>query len=324
MPSKSAKRVGAQTALVTGGAGGIGHHLVASLREKGWRVRVVDNFSAGKRENLAKFSNDPDVEVIEMDVLDLEAIKKACKGIDFVWHLSANADIQKGTKETDLDLRQGPIATRNVLEAMRINDVKKIAFSSSSVIYGYPKVFPTPEDYAPLLPESLYGASKLACEGLISSWAYTFDFQGWVFRFANVVGPGATHGVIYDFINKLKRDPTRLEILGNGHQAKGYLWVTDCVESMIHCTKKSSGKVNAFNLAPTDTISVAEIGELVLELTGSKARIEYTGGERGWAGDIPQQKLSIEKLKATGYVPKYNSRESVRMAISVLKQELSG
>lgn len=285
---------------------------------------MVDNFSAGRHENLARFSNDPDVEVIEMDVLDLEGIKKACKGVDIVWHLSANADIQKGTNETDLDLRQGPVATRNVLEAMRTNGVKKIAFSSSSVIYGYPRVFPTPEDYAPLLPESLYGASKLACEGLISAFAYSFGFQGWLFRFANVVGPGATHGVIYDFINKLKRDPSRLEILGDGHQAKGYLWVTDCVDAMIHCTEKSAQPVNAFNLAPDDTIAVSEIGKLVIELTGSAARIEYTGGERGWAGDIPQQKLSIAKLKATGFTPKYSSRESVKMAIAVLQKELSG
>jgi UDP-glucose 4-epimerase len=323
MPGRTVKKAGARTALVTGGAGGIGHHLVASLREKGWHVRVVDNFSAGKRENLAKFAGDPEVEVIEMDVLDTESLKKAFRGVDFVWHLAANADIQKGTKETDLDLTQGPVATRSVLEAMRTNGVKKIAFSSSSVVYGYPKVFPTPEDYAPLFPESLYGGSKLGCEGLISAFAYTFDFQGWLFRFANVVGPGATHGVIYDFLNKLKRDPTRLEILGDGRQKKGYLWVTDCVEAMIHCTEKSSERVNAFNLAPVDTTSVAEIGKLVLEITGSKARIEYTGGERGWAGDVPVQNLSIEKLRKTGFIPKYSSTESVKMAIAVMQKDLS-
>jgi UDP-glucose 4-epimerase len=324
MSDRSGKPSSAPLAIVTGGAGGIGNHLVAALRKRRWRVRIVDNFSSGTRENLKRFEGDGDVEVVEMDVLDLDGLKKVLKGVDFVWHLSANPDIRKGTEFTDLDLQQGPVATRNVLEAMRANGVKKIAFSSSSVVYGYPKVFPTPEDYGPLLPESLYGASKLACEGLITAFSSTFGMKGWIFRFANIVGPGATHGVIYDFVMKLERDPTRLEILGDGKQAKGYMWVTDCVDAMIHCTEKTTKDVNVFNLAPDDTIAVSEIGKQVLEQAHSKARIEYTGGKRGWAGDIPQQRLDGSRLKATGFKLKYDSAETVRMAIKVTLEERQG
>lgn len=310
-------------ALVTGGAGGIGNHLVERLLKADWHVRVVDNFSSGTKENLARFASHDGFEAREIDMLDLKKLTHALERVDFVWHLSANPDIRKGTIQTDLDLQQGPVATRNLLESMRTHSVKGIAFSSSSVVYGFPKTFPTPEEYGPLLPESLYGASKLACEGLISSFCHTFGMKAWIFRFANVIGPGATHGVIYDFLMKLKRNPTRLEILGNGKQSKGYLWVTDCVEAMVHCTETASETVNVFNLAPGDHISVAQIGGLVLELRGSHARIEYTGGEKGWAGDVPQQRLAIDRLLNTGFKPRYNSEQAVRMAIEVLGKELA-
>ncbi len=310
-------------ALVTGGAGGIGNHLVGLLLEKGWHVRVVDNFSSGTRANLARFSGRKEFEFRELDVLDLDGLKGAMEGIDFVWHLAANPDIRKGIIETDLDLRQGPVATRNVLEAMRVRGTKGIAFSSSSTVYGFPRTFPTPEDYGPLLPESVYGGSKLACEGLISSFAHTYGMQGWIFRFANIIGPGATHGVIYDFIMKLKKDPTRLEVLGDGRQRKGYQWVTDCVGAMVHCTETANERVNVFNLAPEDTISVAEIARQVVDAWGGTARIEFTGGERGWAGDVPQQNLAIDRLRSTGFQSRYNSQEAVRKTIEVLRQELA-
>jgi UDP-glucose 4-epimerase len=317
-----AKRGRSGRALVTGGAGGIGGHLVAALRARDWSVRVVDNFSSGRKENLAAFREDPLVEVLRADVVDLPSIQRAFEGVDMVWHLSANPDVRRGVEETDLDLKQGAVGTRNVLEAMRKAKVARIAFSSSSVVYGHPKVFPTPEDYGPLLPESLYGASKLASEGLITAFCHTFGMRSWIFRFANIVGPGANHGVIYDLLQKLRRDPTRLEVLGDGKQRKGYLWVTDCVDGMITAVDKADAAVNVFNLAPDDTISVAEIAQRVIDLTGSPAKIHYTGGARGWPGDVPVQQLSTERIRALGFHPRYGSKEVVDKSIRVLHAEL--
>ena len=311
-------------ALVTGGAGGIGSHLVQGLRERGWTVRVLDNFSSGRRENLRRYAGDPRVEVVEGNVGDPRAVRDALAEVDFVWHLSANPDIRRGTRETDLDLIQGPVALRTLLEEMRVAGIRDVAFSSSSVVYGNPRVFPTPEDYGPLLPESLYGASKLACEGLLSAFAHTFGFRTWIFRFANVVGPGATHGVVYDFLEKLRKDPTRLEILGDGRQSKGYLWVTDCVDGMILATERAREPVNVFNLAPEDTVSVAEIGRIVLKETGSTARVEFTGGARGWPGDIPQQRLATDRMKSLGFSARYTSAEVIRMTVQALLKETRG
>lgn len=313
----------AKWALVTGGAGGIGAFLVLALRKKGWSVRVLDNLSSGKLANLAAVREDPQVEVVRQDVTDLAALLPHFKGVEFVWHLSANPDVRRGGQETDLDLRQGTVATRNVLEAMRQHHVEKIAFSSSSVVYGHPKVFPTPEDYGPLHPESLYGASKLASEALITAFCHSFGLRSWIFRFANVVGPGATHGVIYDFLLKLQRTPDRLEVLGDGRQSKGYLWVEDCVDAMVFATEHADQRINVFNLAPEDQISVAEIARRVVDLTGAKARVEFTGGERGWPGDVPVQLLSVARLKALGFSAKYSSGEVVDKAIRTLHAELS-
>lgn len=316
------KRGAAGQALVTGGAGGIGGHLVRALRSRGWSVRVVDNFSSGRMDNLTGLEKDPQVEVVRADVVDLPSILPAFEGIDLVWHLSANPDVRRGVEETDLDLQQGTLGTRNVLEAMRRKGVAKIAFSSSSVVYGHPKVFPTPEDYGPLFPESLYGASKLASEGLISAFGHSFGIQSWIFRFANVVGPGANHGVIFDFLQKLRKDPTRLEVLGDGKQRKGYLWVTDCVEGMLLATEKATEKVNVFNLAPEDTISVAEIAQRVLDLTHTPAKIHYTGGARGWPGDVPVQQLATARIRALGFHAKYGSKEVVDQSILALHASL--
>ncbi len=301
--------------LVTGGAGGIGIHLVERLARDGARVRVLDNFSSGTRGNLPLLQKLPSVEILEGDVKDPGVLRKALEGVDFVWHLAANPDIRKGTVETDLDLKEGPVAIRLLLETMRTMGVKDMAFSSSSVVYGFPKVLPTPEDYGPLLPESLYAASKLGSEALLSAFVHTFGMRGWIFRFANIVGPGATHGVIYDFVAKLRKDPGRLEVLGDGRQSKGYLWVTDCVDAMLHCVEHAQEPINVFNLAPGDRIPVSEIAQLVVAAMGGQARIEYTGGSRGWAGDVPQQLLSIEKIRATGFRNRYSSREAVEMQI---------
>ena len=218
--------------LVTGGAGFIGSHLVDALVQGGKSVRVLDNFSSGRMEFLSHHDDSGLVEVVKADLLDPDAVRQAMVGVDIVHHMAANPDIRLGTTVTDTDLKQGTVATYNVLEAMRIEDVGQISFSSSSAVYGEADVMPTPETYGPIKPISLYGASKLASEALITAWCGTFGAKSWVHRFANIVGPRGTHGVIYDFIHKLKIDSSRLEVLGNGMQEKSYMSAHDL--SLIH------------------------------------------------------------------------------------------
>ena len=307
--------------LVTGGAGFIGSHLVDHLVARGDRVSVYDNMSSGRAEFLAHHGDA--VQFIQGDLLDLDATVAAMEGIELVFHLAANPDIRLGTRVTDTDLKQGTIATYNVLEAMRRAEVKHIAFASSSVVYGEAAEMPTPETYGPLFPISLYGASKLGSEALITSWVGTFGLKAWLFRFANIVGARGTHGVIFDFIHKLKADPSRLEVLGNGRQEKSYMEVVDCAQAMIHLTETTDEAVNCFNLGTHDTCSVRRIAEIVIEETGFKnVSIEYTGGDRGWAGDVPKTMLDPARLYASGFEPNYNSEESIRHTATTLIQEI--
>ena len=310
-------------ALVTGGAGFIGSHLIDALIASGYQVRVIDNLSSGKLEFIQAHIDSGNLEFQEGDLTSLLDVKIATKGVDCVFHLAANPDIRLGTKITDTDLKQGTIATYNLLESMRINGVKKIAFASSSVVYGEDAPLPTSESYGPCLPISLYGASKLACEGLITSWAGTFDFQAWIFRFANIIGERGTHGVIFDFIHKLKNDNSQLEVLGNGLQEKSYMEVKECVNAILHIYDTQNKQINLFNLGSHDTCSVKRIAEIVTEETGNKdAKIEYTGGSRGWAGDIPRARLGIEKMLSTGYAVEYNSEDAVRHTARALIEEI--
>ncbi len=307
--------------LVTGGAGFIGSHLVDCLADRGDNVTVFDNMSSGRIDFLSHHGDK--VRLIEGDLLDLDAVKNAMEGVDLVFHLAANPDIRLGTRITDTDLKQGTVATYNVLEAMRVCGVEKIAFSSSSVVYGEASEMPTPESYGPLFPISLYGASKLGSEALITSWVGTFGLKAWLFRFANIVGTRGTHGVIFDFIHKLKADSSRLEVLGNGRQEKSYMEVIDCARAMVHLTEKTSQSVNCFNLGTHDTCSVRRIAEIVVEETGFKhVNIEYTGGDRGWAGDVPKTMLDPNKLYSTGFTPRYNSEESIRHTAKALIEEI--
>ena len=309
--------------LVTGGAGFIGSHLVDALVAKGLQVRVLDNFSSGREEFLEHHSNTNNVEIVRADLLDLNEVKKAMSGIHTVHHLAANPDIRLGTEITDTDLQQGTIATYNVLEAMRHNNVKRISFASSSAIYGEASIMPTPETYGPALPISLYGASKLASEALISSWCGTFGGEAWINRFANIVGPRGTHGVIFDFIHKLKKDPSRLEVLGNGRQEKSYMSAEDCVRAMVHLVDNTEQKVNLYNLGTGDTCSVRRIAEIVVEESGFKdVSIEYTGGDRGWAGDVPKTSLDVEYLFSTGFAPKMQSEDAIRYTVKELIKEI--
>ena len=309
--------------LVTGGAGFIGSHLVDALVEQGKKVRVIDNFSSGREEFLAHHEGGGAVEVCRGDLLDRESVIAAMEGIETVHHLAANPDIRLGTEVTDTDLKQGTVATYNVLEAMRVSGVGRISFASSSAVYGEAGVMPTPEDYGPVMPISLYGASKLASEALITAWAGTFGAQGFIHRFANIVGPRGTHGVIFDFIHKLKRDPSRLEVLGDGNQEKSYMSAHDCVQSMIHVISLGDEGTVLNNLGTGDTCSVSRIAEIVIEESGLEGvSIDYTGGKRGWAGDVPKTYLDVTKLLGSGFEPTSMSEQAVRDTARVLISEI--
>ncbi len=309
--------------LVTGGAGFIGSHLVDALVEMGHEVRVLDNFSSGKEEFLSHHTESGSVEVVRADLLDNDAVSASMDGVETVHHMAANPDIRLGTEVTDTDLKQGTVATYNVLEAMRVNGVGKISFASSSAVYGEAEIMPTPEEYGPMIPISLYGASKLASEALITAWAGTFGAKGYIHRFANIVGPRGTHGVIFDFIHKLKRDPTRLEVLGDGEQEKSYMSARDCVNSMLHVIDIADGDSNLFNLGTGDTCSVSRIAEIVIEESGlNDVKIDYTGGKRGWAGDVPKTYLDVNKLLDSGFTPTSTSEEAIRHTSRALISEI--
>ena len=312
-------------ALVTGGAGFIGSHLVDRLVSRGDDVVVIDNLSSGKFEFIRDHVDSKRVSFHDLDLKNLDEIKSVFEDIDMVYHLAANADIRLGTRITDTDLKEGTIVTYNVLESMRLAGVKKIAFSSSSVVYGENAPMPTPEDHGPCLPISLYGASKQGGEGLIGAWVGTFGFQAWVFRFANIIGERGTHGVIFDFIHKLKNDPNRLEVLGNGLQEKSYMEVGDCVDAILFVIDNTDDQINLFNLGSNDTCSVRNIASIVIRETGCDgAQIDYTGGDRGWAGDIPKAMLSINKLVNLGFRVNYDSEEAVAHTARVLISEIMG
>jgi UDP-glucose 4-epimerase len=309
--------------LVTGGAGFIGSHLVDRLLEKGNDVRVFDNLSSGRKDFLASAMKKKGFEFVEADLLDIEKVTASMKGIDMVFHIAANPDIRYGTTQTDVDLNQGTIATYNVLEAMRRCGVKKIAFSSSSTIYGEATKIPVPEDYGPVMPISLYGASKLAAEGLITSFCGTFEMQAWIFRFANIIGSRGTHGVIIDFINKLEKNPKELEVLGDGTQSKSYLLVEECVDGIMFALENSKEKVNIFNLGCEDWVTVARIAEIVVGELGLKGvELKYTGGKRGWMGDVPKIMLAPAKLGKLGWKAKHSSDEAVVLATRAVINEM--
>jgi UDP-glucose 4-epimerase len=307
--------------VITGGAGFIGSHLVDRLMGQGHEVTVIDNLSGGRLEFIQRHFPDDRFTFIKHDISGDKPIKDV-RGADIVYHLAENPDVRLGVEDTKVHLKQNIIATSNVLDSMRKYGVKRIAFTSTSTVYGEAKVVPTPEDYGPLMPISLYGASKLACEALISSYCYTFDMSSWLFRFANIIGDRSTHGVIYDFIRKLNNDPSKLNILGNGRQSKSYLHVDDCVDAMLFSVEKQNGPVSIYNIGSEDRIDVTDIAKIIAAEMGlNGVLLEYTGGDRGWAGDVPFMGLSIEKMKALGWTPRHNSEESVRMCAKSLISE---
>ncbi len=298
-------------ALVTGGAGFIGSHLVDWLVREGWDVVVVDRLDRGKK-NIQHHLDTGAVELHVFDIGDLERLRSLMEGVDTVFHMAANADIRGGVKNTRVDLEENVIKTWNVLEAMRLQDVGEIVFASSAALYGDAAVIPTPEDYFPI-QTSFYGASKLAGEGYIEAFSEAFGIKAWMYRFVSVVGERHPHGVTYDFVHKLRRNPRRLEILGNGKQKKSFLYVGDCVGGIMHGYRYGKDRVNIFNLGNEEYTTVDRVAEIVVEEMGLKdVEFVYTGGDRGWVGDAPMVFLSIEKMKKLGWKPEVGVEEAIR------------
>lgn len=298
---------------MTGGAGFIGSNLADRLAAGGSEVVVFDNFSTGRREFVAELERSDGVSVIEGDVLDSDALQAAIAGCDWVFHLQANADLRGGLEHPRRDLEQNTIATSNVLEAMRAQRVKRIVFASTGSVYGEPAVFPTPEDAPFPVQTSLYAASKLAGEGLIAAYAAGFGFTGVICRFVSVLGERYTHGHLFDFYRALKRDPTRLRVLGDGRQEKSYLHVDDCIGAMLTGAAHhgETPGVYLYNLGTDETLQVADSVRILTEHLAVTPEISYAGGRRGWVGDSPLIHLDTRRIRALGWAPALTIEQSV-------------
>jgi len=305
--------------FITGCGGFIGSNLVDRLLGDGIEVVGYDNFSTGQRSFLLGASNNSKFQLVVGDVLDEGALTLAMAGCDMVFHFAANADVRFGTQHPRRDLEQNTIATYNILEAMRSNGIKKIILSSTGSVYGESQQIPTPEDGPFPVQTSLYGASKAACEGLISAYCEGFGFQSWIFRFVSILGERYTHGHIFDFYQKLKKDPTCLTVLGNGKQRKSYLYVQDCIDAIILAVEKANEKVNIFNLGVDDYVEVNDSIQLICQELEISPRLEYSGGDRGWVGDNPFILLDTTRVRSLGWVPKLTIRQGIKCTINFLK-----
>jgi UDP-glucose 4-epimerase len=306
--------------FVTGGAGFIGSNLVNLLLQEGHEVIAYDNLSTGFKEFLVNAEGNPKFRFIAGDLLDCNLLSESLQGCDFVYHLAANADIRFGTAHPGKDLEQNTIATFNLLEAMRAHGIRRIAFASTSAIYGEAKIFPTPED-APLpIQTSLYGASKLAAEGLIQAYCEGFDFQAWIFRFVSVLGEHYPHGHVFDFYKKLLADPSELYVLGDGHQKKSYLYVQDCVAAIQTAVQNARDQVNIFNLGVNEYCEVNESIGWITEYLGLHPALKYSGEKKGWIGDSPFVFLDTARICRLGWRPKLSIKEAVLQTLSFLEQ----
>lgn len=316
-----------KTALVTGAAGFIGSHLVDRLLERGWRVIGIDNLRLGRTANLRTAFQRGDFSLIEADVNDYDANLRrlreahARQTIDAVWHLAANSDIRAGASDPQVDFEHTFLTTFNVLKLMRALGARRLLFSSSSAIYGVrPGLLD--EDTGPCFPVSNYGAMKLASEGAVSAALETHLEQAWILRFPNVVGSRGTHGVIFDLLQKLQADPSRLEVLGDGQQEKPYLHVSELVEAMLFVAEHAGERLNCYNIGADGTATrVSQIAETVVRLAAPGAVIRYTGGAQGWPGDVPRFQYSIERLRRLGWTPALTSDQAVERAVRELAAE---
>jgi UDP-glucose 4-epimerase len=302
-----------QRACITGGAGFIGSTLADRLAELGVEVAIVDDFRTGRREFVAGLLERRGTRLIEGDVLDPAVLSDAFDGCDWVFHLQANADVRHGLEHPTRDLEQNTIATSTVLEAMRAAGVPRIAFSSTGSVYGEPEVFPTPEEAPFPIQTSLYGASKLAGEGLISAYAHGYGFTGLIFRFVSLLGERYTHGHVFDFYRALKRDPAKLHVLGDGNQQKSYLYVQDCVSAMLTAVRahqEEPGTAHVYNLGTDETVTVNQSLATIVSHLGVDPALDYAGGRRGWVGDSPLIHLDCSRIRALGWAPTLSIAEA--------------
>jgi UDP-glucose 4-epimerase len=306
--------------FVTGSAGFIGSAMTDKLLADGHDVVGFDDFSTGQKEFLEEASKSPRFTLVKANLMDREAVTLAMKNIDAVFHFAANADVRFGTNHPHRDLEQNAIATFHVLEAMRANHVKRIAFASTGSVYGETEVIPTPE-HAPFpVQTSLYGASKLAAEGLIQAYCEGFNFQGYIFRFVSILGERYTHGHVYDFYKQLLQDPKNLTVLGNGKQRKSYLYIQDCLDAIMFAMDKAQDKINIFNLGTDEYCEVNNSIDWICEYLGLTPEKKYTGGERGWIGDNPFIFLDCSRMRGLGWKPKLTIREGVMQTIKYLSE----
>jgi UDP-glucose 4-epimerase len=302
--------------LVTGGAGFIGSHVVDELLARGARVVVYDNFSTGRAEFLPQPGDN--LSIVRADVLDRAALRAALIGCDFIFHFQANADVRGGKDNRRVDLEQNTIATWNVLEAAREHEIKGLAFASSATVYGEPEAFPTPETWAPL-QTSLYGASKQACEGMIQAYAEYFGIQCFIYRFVSWIGERYTHGIVFDVMKKLSRDPARLPLLGDGTQRKSYLYVKDGVRGVMLGIERGAVKKNIFNLGHDRLLLVTDVVGVILDELGLRnVVLEFAGGSRGWLGDSPVVHLDTTRIKTIGWRAETPIEEGIRLTVRYL------
>jgi len=308
--------------FVTGGFGFIGSVLVKKLLTNKNEVVVYDNLSSGRLDHLKNYKKNPKLKFLQGNILDKTKLSKSMKNCNFVYHLAANPDIRRGEKETRLDFKINTIGTLNILDSMLKNKIKKIVFTSSSTVFGIPTKVPTSEDYGPSLPISLYGASKLACEGFISAYANMFNFKAWIFRLANITGKPTTHGIIYDFVKKIRKNSSELEILGDGNQEKSYItneMLVDAMQYIVNKTIKRKDFVFLYNIGNDDTIKVKSITKMFVKYNNLKTKLRYTGGKIGWKGDVSIMLLSNKRIKKLGWKPRKSSKQCIEEAISANK-----
>jgi UDP-glucose 4-epimerase len=303
--------------LVTGGAGFVGSHVADALLERGARVTIIDDLSTGFEEFVPQSSN---AELVRGDLLDRELVERVCQGQDFVFHFAANADVREGLSHPRRDVEQNLLATQNVLEGMRKHGVTQIAFSSTGAIYGDCALLPTPEDAPFPIQTSLYGASKVASEGLLTAYAFGYGFNVWLFRFVSLLGPRYTHGHVFDFWRKLQKDPKHLEILGNGRQKKSYVHVTDCVAGILTAIERARESINIFNIGHDEWVEVNESVRIICRELGLSPELSYTGGERGWVGDAPRLLLDTSRLRSLGWAPTRSIESSIIDTVRFVEQ----